>query len=116
MIVNSLAMFLLGLRDDFKPLDARLKLAGQFLIAVLVYASGVQVDVIKNPFTGTAYPLGSMAVIVTVLWLVAMTNLINLIDGIDGLAGGISLMMMGLLAYVGFSNQSFSVFIAVGVA
>jgi len=45
-----------------------------------------------------------------------MTNLINLIDGIDGLAGGISLMMMGLLAFVGFSNQSFSLFIAVGVA
>jgi UDP-N-acetylmuramyl pentapeptide phosphotransferase/UDP-N-acetylglucosamine-1-phosphate transferase len=30
-----------------------------------------------------------------------MTNLINLIDGIDGLAGGICLMLMVLLAYVG---------------
>jgi UDP-GlcNAc:undecaprenyl-phosphate GlcNAc-1-phosphate transferase len=116
MILGSLAMFGLGLRDDFKPLDARLKLAAQFLIAVLVYATGVQVDVIKNPLTGTAYELGAMGIVVTVLWLVVMTNLINLIDGIDGLAGGISLMMMGLLAFVGFSNQSFSLFIAVGVA
>jgi len=115
-IVGSLAMFLLGLRDDFKPLDARFKLVAQFLIAVLVYASGVQIELIKNPFTGTVYVLGSLGVIATVLWLVAMTNLINLIDGIDGLAGGISLMMMGLLAYVGFSNQSFSLFTAVGVA
>ncbi|HKX61273.1 MAG TPA: MraY family glycosyltransferase, partial [Verrucomicrobiae bacterium] len=90
MILGSLAMFALGLRDDFKPLDARLKLAAQFLIAGLVYATGIQVDVFKNPLTGTAYELGAMGIAVTVLWLVVMTNLINLIDGIDGLAGGIS--------------------------
>jgi UDP-GlcNAc:undecaprenyl-phosphate GlcNAc-1-phosphate transferase len=116
LLLGSLAMFALGLRDDFKPLDARIKLAVQILIASLVYVTGVQVDVFKNPLSGAAYELGGWGIIVTVLWLVVMTNLINLIDGIDGLAGGISLMMMGLLAYVGFSNQSFSLFIAVGVA
>ena len=36
-----------------------------------------------------------------------MTNLINLIDGVDGLAGGICLMLMGLLAYVGHDSGSF---------
>jgi hypothetical protein len=36
-----------------------------------------------------------------------MTNLINLIDGVDGLAGGICLMLMGLLVYVGHANGSF---------
>jgi len=76
----------------------------------------VQVEIIKNPLTGAAYPLGLLAPVFTTIWLVAMTNLINLIDGIDGLAGGVSLMMMCLLAYVGFSNQSFAVFTATGVA
>src|SRR5438093_12207900 len=36
-----------------------------------------------------------------------MSNLINLIDGVDGLAGGISLMLMALLAYVGHQNGDF---------
>jgi UDP-GlcNAc:undecaprenyl-phosphate GlcNAc-1-phosphate transferase len=116
VILGSLGMFALGLRDDFKPLGARFKLIAQFGIAGLVYASGVQVEVIKNPLTGTAYSLGLLAPIVTMVWLVAMTNLINLIDGIDGLAGGVSLMMMCLLAYVGFQNQSFALFTSLGLA
>ena len=45
--------------------------------------------------------------VLTVLWLVGMTNLINLIDGVDGLAGGICLMLMGLLAYVGHDSGSY---------
>jgi UDP-GlcNAc:undecaprenyl-phosphate GlcNAc-1-phosphate transferase len=52
---------------------------------------------------------------VTVLWLVAMTNLINLIDGIDGLAGGICLMLMILLTYVGNGDGGMA-FIAAGMA
>jgi UDP-GlcNAc:undecaprenyl-phosphate GlcNAc-1-phosphate transferase len=116
VIVGSLAMFGLGLRDDFKPLGAKFKLVAQILIAAAVYFSGVQVEVFKNPFTGATYQMGALGFVVTLLWLVAMTNLINLIDGIDGLAGGISLMMMGLLAFVGFSNQSFGLFTATGVA
>jgi len=116
VILGSLAMFGLGLRDDFKPLGARLKLLGQLFIATLVYFSGVQIEVVKNPLTGMTYELGGLGFIATVFWLVALTNLINLIDGIDGLAGGVSLMLMCLLAYVGFHEQSFSLFIALGLA
>jgi UDP-GlcNAc:undecaprenyl-phosphate GlcNAc-1-phosphate transferase len=50
-----------------------------------------------------------------VFWLVALTNLINLIDGVDGLAGGICLMLMILLVYVGGGNGDLS-FIAAGMA
>ncbi len=116
VILGSLAMFALGLRDDFKPLGARFKLGAQIVVAAGTCLFGVQIDVFTNPLTGATYHLGWMGVPITVLWLVAMTNLINLIDGIDGLAGGVSLMMMCLLAYVGFSNQSFAVFTATGVA
>jgi hypothetical protein len=46
---------------------------------------------------------------------VALTNLINLIDGVDGLAGGICLMLMILLTYVGSGTGSISL-IAAGMA
>jgi UDP-GlcNAc:undecaprenyl-phosphate GlcNAc-1-phosphate transferase len=114
--VTSLAMFALGLWDDISPLGARKKLLGQILIAVAAFYLGLKVETFKNPITGVVYSLGSMSLPATVFWLVALTNLINLIDGIDGLAAGISLMLMGLLVYVGFHGALFSVCIAVGMA
>lgn len=101
VVASSLAMFLLGLRDDFRPLGARKKLLGQILISLVVCYCGVQIEKFRDPFTDQVHDLGAWGWLVTVGWLVALTNMINLIDGIDGLAGGIALMMMGLLAYVG---------------
>lgn len=112
----SLAMFGLGFWDDLKALGAKKKLLGQILIALAAFWFGLRVDTFKNPLTGVVHELGGWSVFATVFWLVAMTNLINLIDGIDGLAGGISLMLMGLLVYVGMHGQLFSLCIAVGMA
>lgn len=114
--ISSLAMFGLGLWDDISPLGAKRKLLGQILIASAAYYFGLQVETFKNPLTGVVYSLGPWAAVATVFWLVALTNLINLVDGIDGLAGGIALMLMCLLAYVGFHGQVFSLCIAVGMA
>jgi UDP-GlcNAc:undecaprenyl-phosphate/decaprenyl-phosphate GlcNAc-1-phosphate transferase len=105
IFIAALAMFLLGFWDDLKPLGARRKLAGQIFIAIGACWAGIHFDNIKNPFTGVIHPLGVFGPALAVVWLVALTNLINLIDGIDGLAGGVALMLMGLLAYVGFNSQ-----------
>lgn len=101
IVASALAMFGLGLWDDLKPLGAKKKLLGQILISVMVCFFGVQIERFKNPFTDEIYDLGIWGSAITVLWLVALTNVINLIDGIDGLAAGIGLMMMALLAFVG---------------
>ena len=116
LVAGSLAVLALGLRDDFKPLGARVKLAAQVLIAAAVYFSGVQIEQLKNPVTGAVYQLGAWGLVATVLWLVTLTNLINLIDGIDGLAGGISLMLMCLLACFGTTADPFSLCLTIGTA
>jgi len=107
VLLSSLAMFGLGLWDDIKPLGAKRKLLGQIAIALTVCAFGIGIQQFKIPFTSTIINLSGWGVVLTVLWLVGMTNLINLIDGVDGLAGGICLMLMGLLAYVGNNNGSY---------
>ncbi|HWX22744.1 MAG TPA: MraY family glycosyltransferase [Candidatus Binatia bacterium] len=107
VILSSLAMFGLGFWDDLKPLGAKRKLLGQILIALVVYYFGVGIESFKIPFTERIIPLGGWGALVTVLWLVGITNLINLIDGVDGLASGICLMLMGLLVYVGYQNGTF---------
>ena len=116
IVLGGLAMFLLGLLDDIRPLGAKKKLIGQVLIAAAVCWSGVQIKTFTNPISGTIYDLGILSGPLTVFWLVALTNLINLIDGIDGLAGGISLMLMALLTYVGFgAGVGFATLIAAGM-
>ncbi len=110
-----LAMFALGLWDDISPLGARKKLIGQIVISLAAFYFGLRVETFKNPLSGVVYDLGGWSVLATVFWLVAMTNLINLIDGIDGLAAGISLMLMGLLVYVGMKGQMFSLCLATGM-
>jgi len=107
---SALAMFLLGFLDDLKPLGARKKLFGQIVIAICAWSGGIQIETLNY------HPLGEFGCAATVLWLIALPNLINLIDGIDGLAGGISLMLMGLLAYVGaFSSHLFPALCAAGM-
>jgi UDP-GlcNAc:undecaprenyl-phosphate GlcNAc-1-phosphate transferase len=116
LVWGALAMFAVGLYDDFRPLGAKKKLALQVLISALVCLGGVAIRVLKNPVSGMVYDLGGWGVLATVVWLVALTNLINLIDGIDGLAGGISLMLMALLAYVSFQHSDFLFLLTTGMA
>ena len=114
IIGGALAMFGMGLWDDLRPLGAKKKLLAQIVIAGLVYALGLRVEIVSNPFGGV-WHLGPLSAGLTVLWLVAFTNLINLIDGMDGLAGGISLLLMLLLIYVGYQTGSYPL-LASGVA
>ncbi len=96
-------------------LGARRKLIGQLVIATAAYWAGIEINKFQIPFTGHIIALGYWSWPVTVFWLVALTNLINLIDGVDGLAGGICLMLMLLLVFVGGGAGDLS-FIAAGMA
>jgi len=112
ILLSCLAMFGLGFMDDLKPLGARKKLLGQVLISLAVCVGGLGIENFTIPFTGHFIHLGPWGVLITVLWLVGMTNLINLIDGVDGLAAGIALMLMVLLGYVGHQSGSLELFAA----
>ena len=112
VLLTSLAMFGLGFWDDLKPLGAKRKLLGQILIALSVCVFGFGIEEFRIPFISITLDLGGWGVLVTVLWLVGMTNLVNLIDGMDGLAGGICLMLMCLLAYVGYDSGGFTLVVS----
>ncbi len=70
----------LGIWDDRWGVRPLLKLMGQALAATLLFAAGVKVAFLPNPWLNFA---------VTLLWVVGITNALNLLDNMDGLSGGI---------------------------
>ena len=82
-------IFATGAIDDVFQLKPKQKLAGQVLAALIACIGGLKIGVIINPFAPGEIMLGWLAYPITVIYLVAFTNIINLIDGLDGLATGI---------------------------
>lgn len=117
LMLGNAAVFAVGLLDDFRPLGAKVKLAGQIGAALLLYSMGVSVDVLSNPLGQGSLQLGFWSLPVTVLWLVAVPNVINLVDGMDGLAAGVGLLLCLTLAIVaGHNDQMQAVWLAVLMA
>ena len=91
LVLAFLVIFFTGLIDDYRSLSPRTKLAGQVVAAAIAVAGGLVIGDISNPLPpGGFVQLGWLAYPVTVVYLVAYSNIINLIDGLDGLAAGIS--------------------------
>jgi len=81
-------IFILGLVDDLKGLSPKSKLLGQIVVALIVVLLGVRATIfIKQTW---------IAGLLTVAWIVLITNSFNLLDNMDGLAGGIAAIAASL--------------------
>ena len=91
IMVGCTMIYILGLIDDIRNLSPIVKLLGQVACAVLLYVQDIRIEFITNYFGEGSMVFGDIACfIITVLWVVAITNAVNLIDGLDGLASGIA--------------------------
>ena len=88
-------MTALGIYDDIYHCSPRIKFLWQVIIAIILFLAGFQIDSI-----GGVIDLGSFSILLTVFWIVGITNSINLVDGIDGLACGLILLSCVTLSFV----------------
>lgn len=102
LTVAVVIVFLTGAIDDVRNLKPRQKLLGQILAACVAAASGLVIGNVANPFTTELIPIGWLAYPITVVYLVAFTNVINLIDGLDGLAAGITAISCAAMFYLSY--------------
>jgi UDP-GlcNAc:undecaprenyl-phosphate GlcNAc-1-phosphate transferase len=86
------AIMVMGLIDDWVSLGWRPRLMVQVGLAVALAASGIRVTL----FWPINYPL--LGGIVTVFWVVGLTNAFNFLDNMDGLAAGVGLIAAALFA------------------
>lgn len=88
-------MSVLGIYDDIYHCSPKVKLGYQVAIAAVLYFAGFQIERI-----GDTMELKHLSIVLTILWIVGITNSINLIDGMDGLASGVVFFSCLTLVFV----------------
>ena len=85
-------LMLLGLADDRRGLDWRLRLGVQTLVAVAMVCLGWRLSLFLDMpwLTGT----------LSVLWIVGLVNSFNMLDNMDGLSAGVAAIAAAIFAAV----------------
>src|SRR6187399_2580017 len=78
-----------GAVDDFRGLAPLPKFVGQVAAAAIPVAFGVWIDHFTFPFVGVVDLPAWVGMPLTVVWIVAVMNMVNFLDGMDGLAAGV---------------------------
>lgn len=89
LLLSTVALALLGFIDDIKGLGPKPKLLAEVLLAAGTVSSGI-----ICPLT----PSFTVNWILSVLWIVVISNAFNIIDNMDGLAGGVAIIGLGGIA------------------
>ncbi|MFW6147006.1 MAG: glycosyl transferase [Thermodesulfobacteriota bacterium] len=106
LALGCLAIFLLGLTDDLFDINPQHKLVGQIIIASLLVIFGFQIQW----FTSRTANL-----VISIFWIVGITNAFNLLDNMDGLSAGIAFIAGLFLLLSGIFSGPESIFPALVV-
>jgi UDP-GlcNAc:undecaprenyl-phosphate GlcNAc-1-phosphate transferase len=81
MVIGAAFVSFLGLLDDRFTLSAYIRLIAQLGAAFMMWYSGVGIQLFNNPFADA---------LITMIWIVGITNAMNFLDNMDGLLAGVS--------------------------
>jgi UDP-GlcNAc:undecaprenyl-phosphate GlcNAc-1-phosphate transferase len=115
---GTLLVFLIGVADDLRlrGVGVGLKFLVEVAAAGMLLAAGWSFHVLRLPFVG-GIDLGVWGGVISLLWIVGVTNAINLIDGLDGLAGGVvAIIAVSMLGYAALQGSPGSVVLMAATA
>ena len=117
MLLGAVVIVILGILDDIFVLPALPKFFVQIGAALIAVLYGNRIDFLSNPNVFSKNPfweLGWLAIPITVLWIVGITNAVNLIDGLDGLVCGVSTISSMTLLVIALAMEEPDVAILMG--
>jgi UDP-GlcNAc:undecaprenyl-phosphate GlcNAc-1-phosphate transferase len=94
LLVCATLVLLLGVFDDLRGANAKVKFAVLSAVTTLFWVMGGRIAGLSIPFVGGVNLPPVLGFVLTLLWVVGITNAFNLIDGIDGLATGSALFAL----------------------
>jgi UDP-GlcNAc:undecaprenyl-phosphate GlcNAc-1-phosphate transferase len=97
-------VFFIGVLDDLKDASPKTKFLVIFIATTLAYFEGIGIHSLGTYF-GFELTLGWLALPFTLFAVSGFTNALNLIDGIDGLSGTISILILGVLFFIGYQHH-----------
>ena len=104
VLVAATIIYVVGFIDDVRGLSPPAKVTGTVVAGLALVQFGVVMYAFRLPFfDGPILLAAEWRPLVTVLWLIGMTQAINLIDGLDGLAAGI--VAIGAGAFFLYSQE-----------
>jgi len=107
VITSAIIILLFGIWDDRVGLSARMKFFGQFLAVGLTIYSGIRIEILSESNVPTGEGIANILnIVLTVFWLIGITNAFNLIDSMDGIVAGLSTLSSVVFIFVtSFSGQ-----------
>lgn len=102
ILIGSFLLILVGIVDDIHSVKARYKLIVQIVAAAIVVLYGDLSFTELSVFGYNIYFNDFFGSLLSIIFIVAITNAINLIDGLDGLAAGISSIYFLTIAIIAF--------------
>ncbi|MGA2090855.1 MAG: MraY family glycosyltransferase [Endomicrobiales bacterium] len=94
--VGGTLVFVLGLIDDKKSVQALTKLLTQIIAAYIAMDYGVRMTGLALPFSGNYFQFPIfLGEVLSVFWIIGFMNSVNLADGLDGMAAGIVAIASG---------------------
>ncbi len=101
ILIGSFIIILMGIVDDLNPVKAKYRFLVHIVAAsVIVFYGGIILDSISA--FGYSVNFGYLSYPITIVFIVACTDIIDLIDGLDGLSGGICSIFYLTIAIIGF--------------
>lgn len=108
-------MLLLGMADDRFEFKPHWKFLGQILIVFLLWFGGVKIQTL--PFSSGTQPLSdSVSLLLTMVWVLGLTNALNFIDGVDGLASGIAAIGAASLVFIEAGKAPWAAAVAASIS
>jgi UDP-GlcNAc:undecaprenyl-phosphate GlcNAc-1-phosphate transferase len=113
ILSGSAVLFSIGVADDFMDIPASIKLMVQIICAFLVISCGIILRVVPTNL-GTFSIVSN--VLLTLFWIVGITNAMNFFDGMDGMAAGLGAIISFFLGIMAFqTGQTFLGWISVAM-
>jgi len=106
LLPGAAALLIIGIIDDLRGLSAEFRLAVQVLAASFLFWDGVRFSLFPGHGIGHAGDY-----LLTVLWIVGITNAINCLDGLDGLAAGLGIILSAFLFLFSFETGDRTVYL-----
>ena len=103
VVIAAAIIFLVGLLDDVRDISAPAKVAGTVAAGLVLVWYGVTMYYFRLPLIDVYLLAEEWIPLVTIVWLLGMSQAINLIDGLDGLAAGI--VAIGAGAFFLYSRE-----------